>query len=96
MLGSIRLREPSRRVCSEPSLTVLSVGFVLQITELLKDVERLKQALNGLSQLTYTAGIPSKRHSQQVELLQSQVRTLQQQLAVSAPTRCCVTCGSTA
>ncbi|NXQ23871.1 UACA protein, partial [Alaudala cheleensis] len=55
-----------------------------KITELLNDVERLKQALNGLSQLTYTTGIPSKRHSQQVELLQSQVRTLQQQLAVSA------------
>ncbi|NXW83618.1 UACA protein, partial [Alopecoenas beccarii] len=52
-----------------------------KITELLNDVERLKQALNGLSQLTYTAGVPSKRQSQQVELLQSQVRTLQQQLA---------------
>ncbi|NWW08959.1 UACA protein, partial [Oreocharis arfaki] len=49
--------------------------------ELLNDVERLKQALNGLSQLTYTTGIPSKRHNQQVELLQSQVKTLQQQLA---------------
>ncbi|NXH64465.1 UACA protein, partial [Rhabdornis inornatus] len=52
-----------------------------KITELLNDVERLKQALNGLSQLTYSTGIPSKRHSQQVELLQSQVKTLQQQLA---------------
>ncbi|KAL2300859.1 hypothetical protein Nmel_013751 [Mimus melanotis] len=68
-----------------------------KITELLNDVERLKQALNGLSQLTYTTGIPSKRHSQQVELLQSQVKTLQQQLAVSAAhTRCCVTCSSIA
>ncbi|NXH03620.1 UACA protein, partial [Loxia leucoptera] len=52
-----------------------------KITELLNDVERLKQALNGLSQLTYTTGIPSKRHNQKVELLQSQVKTLQQQLA---------------
>ncbi|RMB94176.1 hypothetical protein DUI87_28982 [Hirundo rustica rustica] len=52
-----------------------------KITELLNDVERLKQALNGLSQLTYTTGIPSKRHNQQVELLQSQVKALQQQLA---------------
>ncbi|NXB43962.1 UACA protein, partial [Leucopsar rothschildi] len=52
-----------------------------KITELLNDVERLKQALNGLSQLTYSTGIPSKRHSQQVELLQGQVQTLQQQLA---------------
>ncbi|KAM6257048.1 uveal autoantigen with coiled-coil domains and ankyrin repeats isoform 2-T2 [Porphyrio hochstetteri] len=52
-----------------------------KITELLNDVERLKQALNGLSQLTYTSGIPSKRQNQQVELLQNQVKTLQQQLA---------------
>ncbi|XP_009867212.1 PREDICTED: uveal autoantigen with coiled-coil domains and ankyrin repeats [Apaloderma vittatum] len=52
-----------------------------KITELLNDVERLKQALNGLSQLTYTAGIPSKRQNQQVEMLQNQVKTLQQQLA---------------
>lgn len=70
--------------------------FFLKITELLNDVERLKQALNGLSQLTYTTGIPSKRHNQQVELLQSQVKTLQQQLAVSAHTRCCLTCSSIA
>ncbi|NXY88074.1 UACA protein, partial [Alcedo cyanopectus] len=52
-----------------------------KITELLNDVERLKQALNGLSQLTYTTGVPSKRQNQQVEMLQSQVKTLQQQLA---------------
>ncbi|XP_051483988.1 uveal autoantigen with coiled-coil domains and ankyrin repeats [Apus apus] len=52
-----------------------------KITELLNDVERLKQALNGLSQLTYTSGVPSKRQSQQVEMLQNQVKTLQQQLA---------------
>ncbi|XP_069722683.1 uveal autoantigen with coiled-coil domains and ankyrin repeats isoform X2 [Phaenicophaeus curvirostris] len=52
-----------------------------KITELLNDVERLKQALNGLSQLTYTTGIPSKRQNQQVEVLQNQVKTLQQQLA---------------
>ncbi|KFQ81726.1 Uveal autoantigen with coiled-coil domains and ankyrin repeats, partial [Phoenicopterus ruber ruber] len=52
-----------------------------KITELLNDVERLKQALNGLSQLTYTTGIPSKRQNQQVEMLQNQVKTLQQQLA---------------
>ncbi|NXV77809.1 UACA protein, partial [Atlantisia rogersi] len=52
-----------------------------KITELLNDVERLKQALNGLSQLTYTSGIPSKRQNQQVEVLQNQVKTLQQQLA---------------
>ncbi|XP_064422001.1 uveal autoantigen with coiled-coil domains and ankyrin repeats protein isoform X2 [Latimeria chalumnae] len=52
-----------------------------KITELLNDVERLKQALNGLSQLTYTSGTPTKRHIQQTEVLQSQVKILQQQLA---------------
>ncbi|XP_028562291.2 uveal autoantigen with coiled-coil domains and ankyrin repeats isoform X2 [Podarcis muralis] len=52
-----------------------------KITELLNDVERLKQALNGLSQLTYNSGLPTKRQSQQVEVLQAQVKTLQQQLA---------------
>ncbi|KAM7151566.1 uveal autoantigen with coiled-coil domains and ankyrin repeats isoform 3-T3 [Macrochelys suwanniensis] len=52
-----------------------------KITELLNDVERLKQALNGLSQLTYTCGVPAKRQNQQVEMLQHQVKTLQQQLA---------------
>ncbi|XP_048224747.1 uveal autoantigen with coiled-coil domains and ankyrin repeats isoform X1 [Perognathus longimembris pacificus] len=52
-----------------------------KITELLNDVERLKQALNGLSQLTYTSGSPSKRQSQLVDALQHQVKALQQQLA---------------
>ncbi|XP_010186461.1 PREDICTED: uveal autoantigen with coiled-coil domains and ankyrin repeats [Mesitornis unicolor] len=52
-----------------------------KITELLNDVERLKQALNGLSQLTYTTGAPSKRQNLQVETLQNQVKMLQQQLA---------------
>lgn len=52
-----------------------------KITELLNDVERLKQALNGLSQLTYTSGSPSKRQSQLVDTLQHQVKSLQQQLA---------------
>ncbi|XP_060115912.1 uveal autoantigen with coiled-coil domains and ankyrin repeats isoform X2 [Heteronotia binoei] len=52
-----------------------------KITELLNDVERLKQALNGLSQLTYSSALPAKRQAQQAEALQSQVKTLQQQLA---------------
>ncbi|XP_074090624.1 uveal autoantigen with coiled-coil domains and ankyrin repeats isoform X2 [Macrotis lagotis] len=52
-----------------------------KITELLNDVERLKQALNGLSQLTYTSGNSTKKESQQVETLQHQVKSLQQQLA---------------
>lgn len=61
--------------------------FLLQlffkITELLNDVERLKQALNGLSQLTYTSGNPTKRQSQLIDTLQHQVKSLEQQLAVS-------------
>ncbi|XP_061450925.1 uveal autoantigen with coiled-coil domains and ankyrin repeats isoform X2 [Rhineura floridana] len=52
-----------------------------KITELLNDVERLKQALNGLSQLTYNSGLPAKRQNQPIEMLQTQVKTLQQQLA---------------
>ncbi|XP_054901136.1 uveal autoantigen with coiled-coil domains and ankyrin repeats protein [Poeciliopsis prolifica] len=51
------------------------------ITELLTDVERLKQALNGLSQLTYTSSTPNKRQTQQVDALQAQITSLQQQLA---------------
>ncbi|XP_007564032.1 uveal autoantigen with coiled-coil domains and ankyrin repeats protein isoform X3 [Poecilia formosa] len=52
-----------------------------KITELLTDVERLKQALNGLSQLTYTSSTPNKRQAQQVDALQAQITSLQQQLA---------------
>ncbi|XP_032720818.1 uveal autoantigen with coiled-coil domains and ankyrin repeats isoform X1 [Lontra canadensis] len=52
-----------------------------KITELLNDVERLKQALSGLSQLTSPSGGPSKRQSQLVDTLQRQVKSLQQQLA---------------
>lgn len=51
-----------------------------KITELLNDVERLKQALDGLSRLTCNSGVPAKRQNQQMEMLQSQVKTLQQQL----------------
>ncbi|XP_040824885.1 uveal autoantigen with coiled-coil domains and ankyrin repeats isoform X2 [Ochotona curzoniae] len=52
-----------------------------KITELLNDVERLKQALNGLSQLTYASGSPTKRQSQLIDSLQHQVKSLRQQLA---------------
>ncbi|XP_054588275.2 uveal autoantigen with coiled-coil domains and ankyrin repeats protein isoform X2 [Nothobranchius furzeri] len=51
-----------------------------KITELLTDVERLKQALNGLSQLAYTSNT-NKRHLQQIDALQAQIKSLQQQLA---------------
>lgn len=56
---------------------------VFQITELLTDVERLKQALSGLSQLAYTSNTPSKRHTQHADAMQAQIKSLQQQLAVS-------------
>ncbi|XP_074522332.1 uveal autoantigen with coiled-coil domains and ankyrin repeats isoform X4 [Halichoeres trimaculatus] len=52
-----------------------------KITELLTDVERLKQALNGLSQLAYTSSAPNKRQTQQIDTLQAQIKNLQQQLA---------------
>eukprot|EP00064_Thunnus_orientalis_P008804 superscaffoldBa00001074_g8827 len=52
-----------------------------KITELLTDVERLKQALNGLSQLAYTSNAPNKRQTQHIDTLQAQIKGLQQQLA---------------
>lgn len=56
---------------------------LFQITELLTDVERLKQALSGLSQLAYTSNTPSKRQTQHTDAMQAQIKSLQQQLAVS-------------
>lgn len=47
-----------------------------------KEVTKLKEALNSLSQLSYSAS-SSKRQSQQVDGLQQQVKQLQTQLAVS-------------
>lgn len=52
-----------------------------KITELLTDVERLKQALNGLSQLAYTSNAPNKRQTQHIDTLHAQIKSLQQQLA---------------
>ncbi|XP_070599560.1 ankycorbin isoform X4 [Erythrolamprus reginae] len=51
-----------------------------KITDMSKEVTKLKEALNSLSQLSYTTGTP-KRQSQQLELLQQQVKQLQSQLA---------------
>lgn len=47
-----------------------------------KEVTKLKEALNSLSQLSYSAS-SSKRQSQQLDGLQQQVKQLQAQLAVS-------------
>uniref|UniRef100_A0A3P8Z0Z7 Uveal autoantigen with coiled-coil domains and ankyrin repeats b n=1 Tax=Esox lucius TaxID=8010 RepID=A0A3P8Z0Z7_ESOLU len=53
-----------------------------KISELLTDVERLKQALNGLSQLAYAGNAaPNKRQTQHIDTLQAQIKSLQQQLA---------------
>ncbi|XP_053151027.1 ankycorbin isoform X2 [Hemicordylus capensis] len=51
-----------------------------KITDMSKEVSKLKEALNSLSQLSYSTGTP-KRQSQQLELLQQQVKQLQNQLA---------------
>jgi len=59
---------------------------VCQITELLTDVERLKQALNGLSQLAYTSSAPNKRQTLLIDTLHGQIKSLQQQLDVSGHT----------
>jgi hypothetical protein len=47
-----------------------------------KEVTKLKEALNSLSQLSYSTS-SSKRQSQQLETLQQQVKQLQNQLSVS-------------
>ncbi|XP_007432515.1 ankycorbin isoform X2 [Python bivittatus] len=51
-----------------------------KISDMSKEVIKLKEALNSLSQLSYSTGTP-KRQSQQLELLQQQVKQLQNQLA---------------
>eukprot|EP00062_Callorhinchus_milii_P017448 gi/632969845/ref/XP_007901308.1/ PREDICTED: ankycorbin isoform X5 [Callorhinchus milii] len=50
-----------------------------KINELYKEVTKLKEALNSLSQLSYTSNIP-KRQNQQLETLQQQTKNLQHQL----------------
>ncbi|MBN3301095.1 RAI14 protein, partial [Amia calva] len=53
-----------------------------KIEDLTKEVSKLKDALNSLSQLSYTTGTP-KRQNQQVDSLQQQVKQLQFQLSES-------------
>ncbi|NXY47366.1 RAI14 protein, partial [Ceuthmochares aereus] len=50
-----------------------------KINEMSKEVCKLKEALNSLSQLSYSTS-PPKRQSQQLEALQQQVKQLQNQL----------------
>lgn len=56
-----------------------------RIDDLSREVGKLKDALNSLSQLSYTSGSPSKRlqQNQQLETMQQQIKQLQYQLAES-------------
>ncbi|XP_051533478.1 ankycorbin-like isoform X2 [Myxocyprinus asiaticus] len=54
-----------------------------KIDELSKEVIKLKDALNSLSQLSYTTSTPKRQQSQQVDSLQQQIKQLQNQLAES-------------
>ncbi|KAA0723366.1 Uveal autoantigen with coiled-coil domains and ankyrin repeats [Triplophysa tibetana] len=72
------IRELQKRIQMSSEQTELKDK---RITELLADVERLKQALNGLSQLAYAGNTPNKRQTQHIDALQVHVKSLQQQLA---------------
>uniref|UniRef100_A0A668A599 Retinoic acid induced 14 n=1 Tax=Myripristis murdjan TaxID=586833 RepID=A0A668A599_9TELE len=56
-----------------------------RIDDLSREVGKLRDALNSLSQLSYSSGSPSKRQqqNQQLETLQQQIKQLQCQLAES-------------
>ncbi|XP_077088980.1 ankycorbin isoform X2 [Siphateles boraxobius] len=54
-----------------------------KIDELSKEIMKLKDALNSLSQLSYTTSTPKRQQSQQVDLLQQQIKQLQYQLSES-------------
>ena len=64
------------------SKTILSLS---QIDDLSREVGKLKDALNSLSQLSYSSSSsPKRQQNQQLETVQQQVKQLQYQLAVSA------------
>ncbi|XP_052015419.1 ankycorbin isoform X2 [Apodemus sylvaticus] len=67
------------RRCSETS-SKLEEDKDEKINEMTKEVLKLKEALNSLSQLSYSTS-SSKRQTQQLEMLQQQVKQLQTQLA---------------
>ncbi|CAF99320.1 unnamed protein product, partial [Tetraodon nigroviridis] len=85
-LGS-RLAEAQDAVCQLKQLVENHVASEREknkrIDDLSREVAKLKEALNSLSQLSYSAGSPSKRQqqNQQLETLQAQVKHLQYQLA---------------
>ncbi|XP_075945756.1 ankycorbin isoform X2 [Anarhichas minor] len=88
-----RLAESQDAVCQLKQLVENHVASEREknkrIDDLSREVGKLKDALNSLSQLSYSSGSPSKRQqqnqqlSQQLETTQQQIKQLQYQLAES-------------
>ncbi|XP_057674156.1 ankycorbin isoform X5 [Corythoichthys intestinalis] len=84
-----RLAESQDAVCQLKQLVENHVASEREknkrIDDLSREVAKLKDALNSLSQLSYGSGSPSKRQqqNQQLETMQQQVKQLQYQLAES-------------
>ncbi|XP_051269309.1 ankycorbin isoform X2 [Dicentrarchus labrax] len=84
-----RLAESQDAVCQLKQLVENHVASEREknkkIDDLSREVGKLKDALNSLSQLSYTSGSPSKRlqQNQQLETMQQQIKQLQYQLAES-------------
>ncbi|XP_077441615.1 ankycorbin isoform X2 [Vanacampus margaritifer] len=84
-----RLAESQDGVCQLKQLVENHVASEREknkrIDDLSREVAKLKDALNSLSQLSYSSGSPSKRQqqNQQLESMQQQVKQLQYQLAES-------------
>ncbi|KAA8584240.1 hypothetical protein FQN60_008025 [Etheostoma spectabile] len=82
-----RLAESQDAVCQLKQLVENHVASEREknkrIDDLSREVGKLKDALNSLSQLSYSSGSPSKRQqqSQQLETMQQQIKQLQYQLA---------------
>ncbi|XP_018526021.1 ankycorbin isoform X1 [Lates calcarifer] len=86
---SSRLAESQDAVCQLKQLVENHVASEREknkrIDDLSREVGKLKDALNSLSQLSYSSGSPSKRQqqNQQLETMQQQIKQLQYQLAES-------------
>ncbi|XP_014903293.1 ankycorbin isoform X2 [Poecilia latipinna] len=86
---SSKLAEAQDAVCQLKQLVENHVASEREknkrIDDLSREVGKLKEALNSLSQLSYTSCSPSKRQqqNQQMETLQQQLKQLQYQLAES-------------
>lgn len=84
-----RLAESQDAVCQLKQLVENHVASEREknkrIDDLSREVGKLKDALNSLSQLSYSSGSPSKRiqQNQQLETMQQQIKQLQYQLAES-------------